>query len=126
MTARSVLRSCEMRRAATSASKWLKSINKSNEEDDGESATIVNSVGFENYKIKADSNNAIDKMEMITLRATLRSTQLELIETKKVNINLNEGLSKCRAEIGRMKSLSRNEVSRYFCCFKNESVIDIS
>ena len=116
----------EMRRAATSASKWLKSINKSNEEDDGESATIVNSVGFENYKIKADSNNAIDKMEMITLRATLRSTQLELIETKKVNINLNEGLSKCRAEIGRMKSLSRNEVSRYFCCFKNESVIDIS
>jgi hypothetical protein len=117
----------EMKRAASSASTWLKSIGRgqtvSNHnvlgDDDeirgGELTTaIIDAIGAEDNDKKLNSNKTIDKMEMMTLKATLHSTQLALTETKQVNTNLNEELSKCRAEIGRMKSISRNEVSIFF------------
>ena len=117
----------EMKRAASSASTWLKSIGRGHNEnihnflkDGGEKcggdepiSAIINSVGAENFDKKLNNNNTIDKMELMTLKATLHSTQLELVETKQVNMNLNEELSQCRAEIGRMKSISRNEVSNF-------------
>jgi hypothetical protein len=117
----------EMKRAASSASTWLKSIGRgqtvSNHnvlgDDDeirgGELTTaIIDAIGAKDNDKKLNSNKTIDKMEMMTLKATLHSTQLALTETKQVNTNLNEELSKCRAEIGRMKSISRNEVSIFF------------
>ena len=117
----------EMKRAASSASTWLKSIGRGQTgsnynflgDDDkirgGEpTTTIMNAIGAKNNDQKLNSNKTIDKMEMMTLKATLHSTQLALTETKQVNTNLNEELSKCRAEIGRMKSISRNEVSIIF------------
>jgi len=123
----------EMKRAASSASTWLKSIGRGHTENihnflkDGDEkcgrgepiSAIINSVVAENNDKKLNNNNTIDKMELMTLKATLHSTQLELVETKQVNMNLNEELSQCRAEIGRMKSISRNEHT-------NRSILDDS
>lgn len=116
----------EMKRASSSASTWLKSIGRGQStskhailgEDEDESRTI----STDTTEVKSSEKNACnmpDKMEMMTLKATLHRAQMELTETKKFNSMLNEELSKCRAEIGRMKSISRSDVSitEYFLMF---------
>ena len=50
------------------------------------------------------------KMEFLTLRARLHSAESELREKTIMNEKLDEELSKCRAEIGRLRTASRNEV----------------
>ena len=115
----------EMKRASVSASTWLKSIGRgqgmsdleileSREEKEQQSLKISADV----YKVKnreTDEKNASDKIDTLTLKATLHSAQLELTETKQQNSRLNEELSKCRAEIGRIKSISRSDVSIIIC-----------
>ena len=120
----------EMKRAAVSASSWLKSIgrgqkggsNYANEfipiesvDDDDTTAPKPksSSVGQTSGESEANQNGTKpnDMMELLTLRAMLHSTQLELNETKRANTNLNDELTNCRAEIGRLKTVSRNEVS---------------
>ena len=109
-----------MKRASVSASTWLKSIGRgqgtSNQEP---SASVEESEGDKPTKLSKDlktvdtgkTDDIADKMEMLTLKATLHSAQIELTETKQQNSRLNEELSKCRAEIGRIKSISRTDVS---------------
>jgi hypothetical protein len=121
----------EMKRAAVSASSWLKSIGRGQkggnnyanaflptETVDGAGTATApipkpSSVGQTSGESEANQNGtkSSDMMELLTLKAMLHSTQLELNETKRANTNLNEELSNCRAEIGRLKSVSRNEVS---------------
>ena len=125
----------DMKRASVSASTWLKSIGRGQGTSKQDPMTSVE----ESEKIlkdvknvetsKTDQDSTTDKMEMLTLKATLHSAQLELTETKEQNSRLNEELSKCRAEIGRMKSISRTDVSiilllcrnlvEYFVWFSN-------
>ena len=111
----------EMKRASTSASTWLKSIGRGQSASKHEILGNVEELQLKATKISADAtevesckkneSTTTNKMETLTLKATLHSAQLELTETKQVNLMLNEELSKCRAEIGRMKSISRSDVS---------------
>jgi hypothetical protein len=112
----------EMKRASTSASTWLKSIGRGHnaskhkllgngEEIRQHKSTRISADATEVEYCKKNESNTTNKMEILTLKATLHSAQLELTETKQVNSMLNEELSKCRAEIGRMKSISRTDVS---------------
>lgn len=109
----------EMKRAAHSASTWLKSIGRSttavSSNTDG---TIVDAqqASFKGDKSDGDSSEATDgalKMEMATLKAMLHSSQMELKEKSEVNQKLDMELSKCRAEIGRLRSASRSEVRTF-------------
>jgi hypothetical protein len=115
----------EMKRAAVSASTWLKSIGRGHAGNDyidansGQNdASNVTTTGAksEGGQTSGEREAAIpggegsEKMELLTLKAMLHSAQMELVETKQSNLALNEELSKCRAEIGRIKSMSRNEV----------------
>ena len=111
----------EMKRASTSASTWLKSIGRGQSANKHEILGNGEELKHESSKISAeatevedltkDESTTTNKMETLTLKATLHSARLELTETKQVNLMLNEELSKCRAEIGRMKSISRSDVS---------------
>eukprot|EP00536_Pseudo-nitzschia_multiseries_P009079 jgi/Psemu1/325479/estExt_fgenesh1_pg.C_2460006 len=119
----------EMKRASTSASTWLNSIGRGqttgnheiangNNETPNAASTSTFSKGTNQSDGKNEnSDSKIDKMDVLTLNATLHSAQLELAEMKQANAMLNKELSECRAEIGRMKSLSRNEQL-------NKSVLD--
>lgn len=79
----------------------------------------------EEDKSEGDSSGANDsalKMEMATLKAMLHSSQMELKDKAVANQKLDTELSKCRAEIGRLRSASRSEVRngndrKCFCSF---------
>jgi hypothetical protein len=118
----------EMKRAALSASTWLKSIGRCQA---GESTNTTPSIipneangwtvypppetggqasGEKDHETSVsnnDSDNGSIKMELLTLKARLHRTEMELKEKTDTNDKLNEELSKCRAEIGRLKTSSR-------------------
>lgn len=120
----------EMKRVSTSASTWLKSIGRGHSEgshgnlsDDAETqdskCTTTSKYSKGTRSCKNNSRNPAERMEILTLKATLHSTRSELAKTKEFNSMLNEELSQCRAEIGRMKSLSRSN-------HVNKSILDDS
>lgn len=110
----------EMKRASASASAWLKSIGRGRSTSKPEISSNVIEMRDHNL-LKTSSattgvqseneDNLTRKMDVLTLRASLHNSQIELSEVKECNLILNEELSKCRAEIGRMKSISRGNVS---------------
>jgi len=121
----------DMKRASTSASAWLKSIGRGQGLSKHEVSTIGEELeeqksdkcskeDVEGKNRKTDESHAIDKIDLLTLKATLHSAKLELTETKQLNSRLNEELSKCRTEIGRIKSLSRFDQNI------NKSILDES
>ena len=77
----------EMKQAALSASTWLRTIDRNSQRNSN------------NYN--ANMNN------------DLRAAKLEAILADKIEQNerLNQELSKCRAEIGRLRSVSKADVS---------------
>ena len=77
----------EVKRSSLSARTWLNSIG----------CSTVESVD----KYKIDSNQALDD---VASRARLRSAELSIATKEGEIIRLNEELTKCRAEIGRLKS----------------------
>lgn len=120
----------EMRRAAKSASTWLRSIDRlegSSDENDlrsdleAESQSYVSSHPGESRKQdteqlagelnKSEQSRSMDKMDIVALRAMLHSAELKAKEKEDTALRLNEELSKCRAEIGRLKTATRAEVS---------------
>ena len=114
----------EMKRATVSASSWLKSIGRCpdsqtfmNTKVEGEVTIASNpggqTSGEEDKSETAFSDSASKKMEMLSLKAMLHSAQMELKEKTEANRKLDEELSKCREEIGRLKSASRAEVSTH-------------
>jgi hypothetical protein len=59
------------------------------------------------------------KLEMLTLTARFHSAENELKEKTVMNQRLDEELSKCRAEIGRLRTVAtKNEVckQKYWVC----------
>ena len=124
----------EMKRAALSASSWLKSIGRGPQVSQGQNVIppvtdfkVISEVGQASGEDAAsdhqsDASNsattAVDtKMELLTLKARLHSAENELKEKMIMNQKLDEELSKCRAEIGRLHTASRNEVSGMICLF---------
>jgi hypothetical protein len=118
----------EMKRAAHSASTWLKSIGRSTtgaSAGKGDRMEDPQQAPGEEDKSEGDSSGANDsalKMEMATLKAMLHSSQMELKDKAEANQKLDTELSKCRAEIGRLRSASRSEVRngndrQCFCSF---------
>ena len=77
----------EVKRASLSARTWLNSIG----------CSTVGSVD----KYKIDGNQALDD---VASRARLRSAELSIATKEGEIIRLNEELTKCRAEIGQLKS----------------------
>ena len=65
-------------------------------------------------RIDPNSDDTSLKMQVVTLKSMLNNAQLELKEKSEANEKLDLELSKCRAEIGRMKIASRSEVSPLF------------
>lgn len=125
----------EMRRAAKSASTWLRSIDRLEssseikdrlveEAEDGQQSLEVDSEtpshpseiqGGDKQPAdegdESERSKGVDKIDIVALRAMLHSAELKAKEKEDAAIRLNEELSKCRAEIGRLKTASRTEVS---------------
>eukprot|EP00980_Cylindrotheca_fusiformis_P028014 scaffold22575_cov141-Cylindrotheca_fusiformis.AAC.45 len=108
----------EMKRAAHSASTWLKSIGRSTTSavdlkevkvEDSDEAQEGAGEGKTEEDGRGDDNDSSLKMEMATLKAMLHTAQMELKEKAEANQKLDMELSKCRAEIGRLRSASRSE-----------------
>lgn len=103
----------EMKRAAMSAKSWLQSVCKTS--DDGKIGTYIEGTKTQ-FGIPSETSLMLSFHE-------------ELEMTKKVNVRLNQELSTCRAEIGRLKTVGRNEVRKsrnnqvFFCVCKMDSLI---
>lgn len=120
----------EMRRAAVSASAWLRSIGRAegctdqssrevgDDEEDGELAVYTASAGSKGRQQAAGEEElaspdckAVDRIDLLTLKAMLQTARLEAKEKAALADKLNQELSECRAEIGRLRTSSRAEVS---------------
>lgn len=119
----------EMRRAALSAAGWLKSIGpgssasfsddpkKSPLPAESSSSRVGQAAGEDAASAKQPPNtnkrsaSPDYKMELLTLKARFRSMEQELRDKNEMASKLNEELSKCRAEIGRLQIATRPEVS---------------
>ena len=81
-----------------------------------ESPSFVDSKHAE-FAEREPNNNSVASMDSgaymdaVSLRALLRSAEMKLAEKDEVAKRLDQELSICRAEIGRMKSAARAEVS---------------
>jgi hypothetical protein len=129
----------EMKRASLSASSWLKSIGRgplSNERylpsNSGprisqELSSRVGEASGEDATSDKPSDSSVSlsvaladaKLEMLTLTARFHSAENELKEKTVMNQRLDEELSKCRAEIGRLRTVAtKNEVckQKYWVC----------
>ena len=118
----------EMRRAAKSASTWLRSIDRLESASDENDLEVLRKSGSEapsqpSERVTMKTRNDVlmkrrmknfkhvDKMDIVALRAMLHSAELKAKEKEDMALRLNEELSQCRAEIGRLKTASRAEVS---------------
>lgn len=117
----------EMRRAAKSASTWLRSIDRLEGSSDENDLEVLRKYGREASSQPPESDNEdtkrsagemeneelkpVDKMDIVALRAILHSVELKAKEKEEMALRLNEELSQCRAEIGRLKTATRAEVS---------------
>jgi hypothetical protein len=110
----------EMKRAALSAAAWLRSIghNKAKSGCVNIGATGSQVVGEEKG---TEGNTKTAAIEVLALKAMLHQAQMEASEKDKLARQLNEELSKCRAEIGRLKSASRSMPS---FTSPNRSILD--
>jgi hypothetical protein len=117
----------EMKRAAKSASVWLRSIGRSGSSigDEGHSfaSTRQDSFPFSISVSRARNQSAgeeqesetasqfVDNMDVLGLKAMVHSAELNVKEKEEQIARLNEELSTCKAEIGRLNSASsRTEV----------------
>ena len=98
----------EMKQAALSASTWLNAIGRTGKSASIGELCLPNSSEF-------ISEEMMRQMDIDELRPLIQATHSQLVEKNDMNDRLDRELSVCRAEIGRLKTLSRNEVSRYKC-----------
>ncbi len=97
----------EMKQAALSASTWLHAIGRSGESS-SESRRDFN---MKNNKRVVLSTDELMKMGTKQLASIVQNIELQLMDKNELNNRLDNELSKCRAEIGRLKTTSRTEVS---------------
>lgn len=108
----------EMRRASQSALHWLNSLgrsvhNTSKVETTGQDSNVGDESQTTHVAQILESDAAAatkvsDDMDLLTVKATLHSTQMEVKEKSLLADRLNEELAKCRAEIGRLRSTSQS------------------
>ncbi|CAJ1945605.1 unnamed protein product [Cylindrotheca closterium] len=118
----------EMMQATKSASSWLHSIGRGtshpavimeSKEEDGETTS-----GEEKSEEDESSvNEGSLRLQISTIKAMLHSAKAELKAKSETNEKLDAELSKCRAEIGRLKTASRSEPLHLTA---NKSILDIS
>lgn len=93
----------EMKQAALSASTWLNAV--------GRSSGVALPMSRENFKPEGKSSLSEEEMMKMDLHE-LRSALQGIVEEKdELNRRLNNELSQCRAEIGRLRTSQRTEVS---------------
>lgn len=93
----------EMKQAALSASTWLNAIGRT-----GKNAS--NEVSRQPHCTELISDDKIMHMNVDELRSLVQATHMEIVTRNDMNIRLDHELSICRAEIGRLRTISRNEV----------------
>jgi hypothetical protein len=101
----------EMKQAALSASTWLNAIGRT-----GKTEVTRESFNFSS-SVKCISEDQMMQMNSGELRSLIKAAHTQLVEKNELNERLNNELSDCRAEIGRLKSVSRNEVSQRHAYF---------
>ena len=126
----------EMRQAAKSASTWLRSIDRSDgtsdkrghqmgepEDVDKSSADISSELYISEANEEKNPNRSAGnehrsevliskgEIDMVVLKSMLHAAELKAKEKEDLALRLDAELSKCRAEIGRLKTASRAEVS---------------
>ncbi len=94
----------EMKQAALSASTWLNAIGRN-----GKSPRIRELIYPNSSEVISEEK--INHMNIDELRSLVQATHLQLLEKSDENEKLDRELSMCRAEIGRLNTMSRNEVS---------------
>jgi hypothetical protein len=106
----------EMSRASQSAASWLKSIGRSVHENDSQATTELNTTD--------EQSNS--KMDFVTVRALWHASQRELNTKTSQMEDLNHELAKCRAEIGRLKTMSAQQQQQPHVPFQspNRSILD--
>ena len=102
----------EMERAALSASAWLRAIGRGYE---GKTATVTD-------EIRSNEATSVSNIGLKSITAQLRTAEMKAKDNFQLADRLNEELSKCRAEIGRLKSASRAE-NLYIS--PNKSIFDV-
>jgi len=100
----------EMKRASLSALKWLRSVDRS-------------STNLQSSEERGDMRSRHKRIpsDPILLEAMINTSQQQLVERDELNRRLDQELSICRAEIGRLKSMKRNENS---FTSPNKSILD--
>ena len=130
----------EMKRAAKSASVWLRSIGRTDmtgygsdyanlnkrriseaasvgTAKDGSPTSLIQSAGEE----EVDNSLFVDKMDILAWKAMIHSAEQRANDKEECASRLNEELSLCRAEIGRLKNASRSEM---IFTSPNRSILD--
>ena len=130
----------EMKRAAKSASVWLRSIGRAEKTDyggryvnlnkrriseaadvgpakDGLLSSLIQSAGEE----EVDKSLFVDKMDILAWKAMIHSAEQRANDKEEYASRLNEELSLCRAEIGRLKNASRSDM---IFTSPNRSILD--
>ncbi len=97
----------EMKQAALSASTWLHAIGRSGESS-SKPRKDFNVKNNSKVVLSADELMKMDTNELVSI---VQSIELQLADKIELNSRLDNELSKCRAEIGRLKTTSRTEVS---------------
>jgi hypothetical protein len=107
----------EMSRASQSAASWLKSIGRSVHENDRQATTT---------EMITTEEQSQGKIDFVTVRALWHASQRELnTKTSQMEV-LNHELAKCRAEIGRLKTMSAQQQQQPHVPFQspNRSILD--
>ena len=130
----------EMQRASQSASSWLQSIDRSQSASsspqkqtlpgktvlerapDSPPSTDTTTTTGSSQQAAGEESSASENMDLLTAKALLHTSQMELKEKKELADRLNEELAQCREEIGRLKTASQAAVFRS----PNRSILDES
>ena len=113
----------EMKRASMSANAWLRSIGRKDEAssediEQGKGAAVETKAPTMS---KASNDTSAADVEVLALKAMLHQAQMKAREKESAAIQLNEELARCRAEIGRLKSVSRSKTN---FTSPNRSILD--
>ena len=115
----------EMKRAALGASKWLETIRTSpstqKRNDVSNHSTSIDNTTMNDGQKRVGDEMIEENGDLIEMRKRLLESEKKCIEREEYSQRLNEELSKCRAEIGRLKSSSRAEV---LFTSPNRSILD--
>jgi len=110
----------EMQRASMSANAWLRSIRHSDSKEAQDDKPIAKPEKEEAET--CETGDAKSDVDVLALKAMLHQAQIKAREKSEEARKLNEELSECRAEIGRLRSVSRSNKNSFTS--PNRSILD--